>query len=81
MAQPQVRHQGIVRFVEVKFFFHDTIAGAEETLALGSMYSLPDRELSERTHGALIVMDLQGGGLLGCYQSTFHSFVCCYHAV
>ena len=39
----------------MKFFFRATVAGVQETLALGSMYSLVDDELKIRSYGALNV--------------------------
>ena len=41
----------------MKFFFRATVAGVQETLALGSMYSPVDNELKTRSYGALNVCD------------------------
>jgi len=51
----QVLYKGAIRFFEVKFFFHASIARVQETLALGSMYSPVDNELKIRSYGALNV--------------------------
>ena len=48
----------------MKFFFRDTVAGAQEALALGSMYSPVDIDLRKYTHGALNVFDYQGDDAL-----------------
>jgi len=51
----QVLHQGTIRFIEVRFYFRATVAGVQESLALGSMYSLVDSDLEEHSYGALNV--------------------------
>jgi len=60
MTQLQILYQGTVRFVEVKFYFRATVAGTQESLALGSMYSLADEHLRAYTHGALNVFEYEG---------------------
>ena len=56
----QVLHQGTIRFVEVRFYFRAIVEGIEETLALGSLYSLADEYHRRCTHGALIVCKYEG---------------------
>jgi hypothetical protein len=51
----QVLHQGTIRFIEVKFFFQKMVAGVQESLALGVLYSSVDASLKGYSHGALNV--------------------------
>jgi len=60
----QVLYQGTIRFMEAHFFFHATVEGIEETLALGSLYSLVDGPRRKHTHGALIVCRYGGESTL-----------------
>ena len=66
----QVLHQGTVRFAEVKFYFRATIAGVQESLALGSMYSPADDSIEEFSHGALNVFKYEGEDSLVIIKAT-----------
>jgi len=44
----------------VRFYFRATVAGVQESLLLGSMYSLVDDAIEEHSHGALNVHRHQG---------------------
>jgi len=46
--------------VEVWFYFQAIVGGIEEPLALCSLYSLPDEDKEEYTHGALNVHSYEG---------------------
>ena len=48
----------------MKFFFRATVAGIQESLALGSLYSLADEYLKTYSHGALNVLEYRGDGRL-----------------
>lgn len=50
----------MIWFVEVKFFFCATVAGVQESLALGSLYSLADKNIKTHSHSALNVFDYEG---------------------
>ena len=50
----------MIRFIEVKFFFCATVAGVQESLALGSLYSLADESFKTQSHGALNVFKYEG---------------------
>ena len=59
-APSEILHQGTIRFAEVRFYFRATIAGVQESLALGSMYSPADDSIEEYSHGALNVFKHEG---------------------
>lgn len=46
--------------MEASFYFQAKVEGAEETLALCSIYSPVDHDLREYTHGALNVCNYKG---------------------
>ena len=46
--------------LEAKFYFCTAIAGSEETLVLGSLYSPADGGLHRHSHGALNVFEYCG---------------------
>jgi len=60
MTHPQVLHDDSTRFFEVKFFFRATVAGTQESLALGSLYSFVDEDLRAYSHSALNVFGYRG---------------------
>ena len=53
-------HQGAIHLVDVRFYFRATVAGVQESLSLGSMYSLVDDAIKEHSHGALNVHKHEG---------------------
>jgi hypothetical protein len=46
--------------LEAKFYFHAAVAGNEETLVLGSLYSPADGRLHRHSHSALNVFEYCG---------------------
>lgn len=59
----------------MNFFFCGTVAGAQETLALGSMYSVIDDTLNTYTHGALNVFEYGTSSLVVIKVNTILSVV------
>ena len=47
----------LTHFMEVKFFFCGSVAGFQESLTIGSMYSIADEDLKNHSHGALNVFE------------------------
>ena len=66
----QVLHQGAIRIVEARFYFHADVSGTRETLVLCSLYSPADEQLNRTTHGALNVFEYKGEDALIIIQAT-----------
>jgi hypothetical protein len=56
--------------LEAKFYFRAAIAGSEETLVLGSLYSPADGGLHRHSHGALNVFEYCGEESLVVIRAT-----------
>ena len=56
----QVLYKGVNRFAEVQFYFRGKIQQEHVTLALISLYSLPDAKLLSLSCNALVVCAYQG---------------------
>ena len=48
----------------MRFYFRATVAGVQESLSLGSMYSLVDDTIEEYSHGALNVYKYEEDSLV-----------------
>ena len=67
---PKVLYDGVIRFIEARFYFRATVAGVQETLALGSLYSPADEQLAQENHGALNVFEYRGEESLIVIRAT-----------
>ena len=60
----QITHQGTTRFCEARFYFRVGDGDVRETLALVSLYSVPDEAILERSYGTLTVCEYQDDAAL-----------------
>lgn len=55
----QVLHQGTIRFAEARFYFRIG-SDVRKTLAIASLFSMPDEAIYQHTHGVLTVCEYRG---------------------
>lgn len=61
---PQILHDDVVHFAEVKFYFMKTFGGERQAFALVSLYSPPNKYLLRTSNDTLVVCRYEGEAAL-----------------